>query len=202
METWGQNWMSNWMSIGPTRLSLYRWPLPQWLKKLWFGFSALEQTVFAIDRCFFSFTVDVCLNHRQQNFFRAKFIQGLPKENECGARSMKEGITFKGLMVPSHFLTGMYKSLGEFLGERSVWIREVWILNIPEQFKVHSKIRHRFSPHSKGCCYRQPAQQAAVTQRPSSALEMILKLYTPLVLLNTWDYMFATALWHRIGVLP
>lgn len=110
--------------------------------KLCSRISALEQPVFAIDQCFFSFTVDVSLNHRQQNFFRTQFIQGLPKENESGARSTKEGITFKGLVAPSHFLTGMSKSLGDFSGERSVWIREVWILNFLEQFKVHSKLHH------------------------------------------------------------
>lgn len=83
------------------------------------GISSLERTVFAIDQHFFSFAVDASLNHRQQNFFRTQFIQGFPKENECGARSAKEGITFKALAAPSHFLTGMYKSLGDFSGERS-----------------------------------------------------------------------------------
>lgn len=167
METWGQNWGSN-MSIGPTWLSLSRWRLCQWLSKLCLGISVLEQTVFATDWGFFSSTVDVCLNHRQPDFFRTKFIQGSPKENERGARSMKEGITFKGLMAPSHFLTGMYKSLKERLGERSVWIREVWILSFLEQFKVDSKIHHDLQKVS-------PTQQRALLQSTNINMPLSLK---------------------------
>jgi hypothetical protein len=40
------------------------------------------------------------------------------RKMSCGARSKREGITFKGLTVPAHFLSGKYKPLGGILGRK------------------------------------------------------------------------------------